>query len=88
MDMQKRTNADIPPHHIIIQIEVPEDLRAHDAIARIDVAEVAQRDHGEIPLGDARLARDDGAQDGEPGQQHVHVAERVGEDEGAAWGWG
>lgn len=81
--MQERTNPNIPPHHIIIRAKIPKHIRPHDAIAAVDVSEIAQRHGKQVPLCDAPLARHGGADDGKRAQQQVDVADGVCEDNGA-----
>lgn len=44
INMQEGTNSDIPPHHIIVFVEVPEDVRSQDFVARINVSQVSKGD--------------------------------------------
>lgn len=79
--MQEGTYANVSPHHIVILVEVPEYLRAHDLVAAIDMAQVAHSDHEQVPLRDAALARDDGAENRDTGEQNEDVAGGVRKDE-------
>lgn len=52
------------------------------------MAQIPNRNHKQVSLGDARLARDGGAQDGNTHEEHEDVREGVAQDQGARVGAG
>jgi hypothetical protein len=83
IDMQKRTDSDIPDHHIIIPAKVPKHFTSHNPVACIDVADIPAPNHEEVPLGNARIACEDSAENSETAEEKEYVAESVGKDERA-----
>ena len=81
--MQKRTNADASPHHIIILVEIPEHLGSHGAVAAVNMAKIAECNKKEVEAGDAIFASDSSAEDGHEGEEDEDIANGVGEAESA-----
>lgn len=79
--MQKRTHANIPPHDTIICSKIPKHMFIHDAIARIYVSQVRARYHGKVPFGYIWVARYDGAEYSDAGEEKEYVASCVGENQ-------
>jgi hypothetical protein len=82
INMQKRTEPNIPPHHIIIPTKIQKNLWPHDHVTRIYVAQIPERNYAEIPFRHVCIARDNSAQDRDAAEEQEDVGERVGEDQG------
>lgn len=83
--MQKSAHPNIPPHHRVIIIKIQENLLSHKLVARVDVAQVANRDEKEIVFGDAYVARNSGAEDAEESEEEEDIANCIGKDKSAVW---
>lgn len=61
--MQKHSENNSRPHQIIVIVEVPKDVRAHDLVASVEVPEVSDSDDEEVTLCDACITTDCCAKD-------------------------